>query len=206
VGRDVVLVSVHGCGRGRYLVPSFSILLAALAILKTTAAAAQASPPPQPVQAAQPALPQIRVVGRKAIQRGPVRKPHPEAAAPAPPDNKQMPSSPLAGIPMTPLNIVPQSATRLGLPVIQTPASVEVVDQRTIQDQGYRTTTETAQGAVGVLAGDSAGAPANFSMRGFAGPQVNVLYNGIWTGPADITSRWMDTANLGQVEFGHSRS
>ena len=38
-------------------------------------------------------------------------------------------------------------------------------------------------------------------MRGFAGPQVNVLYNGIWTGPADITSRWMDTANLGQVEF-----
>jgi len=102
---------------------------------------------------------------------------------------------------MTPLNIVTQSATRLGLPVIQTPASVDVVDQRTIRDQGYRTTTDTAQGAVGVLAGDSAGAPANFSIRGFAGPQVNVLYNGIWTGPADITSRWMDTANLGQVEF-----
>lgn len=102
---------------------------------------------------------------------------------------------------MTPLNTVTQSATRLGLPIIQTPASVEVVDQRTIQEQGYRTTTETAQGAVGVLAGDSAGAPANFSMRGFAGPQVNVLYNGIWTGPTDITSRWMDTANLAQVEF-----
>lgn len=102
---------------------------------------------------------------------------------------------------MTPLNIVTQSATRLGLPVIQTPASVDVVDRRTIADQGYRTTTDTAQGAVGVLAGDSAGAPANFSMRGFAGPQVNVLYNGIWTGPADITSRWMDTANLAQVEF-----
>jgi iron complex outermembrane recepter protein len=202
VGRDVVLVSFHRCGRGSYfLVPFFSTLLAALAILKTTAAAAQTSSPPPQVQAAQPALPQIRVVGRKATQRGPVRKPQPEATAPTPPDNKQMPSPPLAGIPMTPLNIVPQSATRLGLPVIQTPASVEVVDQRTIQDQGYRTTTETAQGAVGVLAGDSAGAPANFSMRGFAGPQVNVLYNGIWTGPADITSRWMDTANLGQVEF-----
>jgi iron complex outermembrane recepter protein len=107
----------------------------------------------------------------------------------------------LAGIPITPLNTVTQSATRLGLPVIETPASVEVVTQQTIQEQGYRTTTDTAQGAVGVLAGDPAGAPANFSMRGFAGPQVNVLYNGIWTGPADITSRWMDTANLGQVEF-----
>jgi hypothetical protein len=102
---------------------------------------------------------------------------------------------------MTPLNNVPQSATRLGLPVIQTPASVDVVTQQTIQKQGYRTTTDTAQGAVGVLAGDSAGAPANFSMRGFSGPQVNVLYNGIWTGPTDITSRWMDTAGLAQVEF-----
>ena len=95
---------------------------------------------------------------------------------------------------MTPLNDVPQSATRLGLPVIQTPASVEIVTERTIQEQGYRTTTDTAQGAVGVLSGDSAGAPANFSMRGFSGPQVNVLYNGVWTGPTDITSRWMDTA------------
>jgi iron complex outermembrane receptor protein len=102
---------------------------------------------------------------------------------------------------MTPLNIVPQSATRLGLPVIQTPASVEVVTERTIQEQGYRTTTDTAQGAVGVLSGDSAGAPAAFSMRGFSYGEVNVLYNGIWIGPQDITSRWMDTAGLAQVEF-----
>src|SRR4029077_8225504 len=98
-------------------------------------------------------------------------------------------------------NTVTQSATRLGLPVVETPASVEVVNQQTIQEQGYRTTTDTAQGAVGVLAGDSAGAPAHFSMRGFAGPQVNVLYNGLCTGPAVITSRWMYTPILGQVEF-----
>jgi iron complex outermembrane recepter protein len=202
VVRDVVLVSFRRCTRGRYLlVPSFSTWLAAVVIIKASAAAAQTAVPPQQVQQAQPTLPQIRVVGRRAAQRGPVRKPQAAATAPAPPDNQHKPPPPLAGIPMTPLNVVTQSATRLGLPVIQTPASVEVVGQRTIQDQGYRTTTDTAQGAVGVLAGDSAGAPANFSMRGFAGPQVNVLYNGIWTGPADITSRWMDTANLGQVEF-----
>ena len=97
--------------------------------------------------------------------------------------------------------MIAASATRLGLTVFQTPASVEVVSQRTMQEQGYRTTTDTALGAVGVLSGDSAGAPANFSMRGFSGPQVNVLYNGISTGPADITSRWMATANLAQVEF-----
>ncbi len=102
---------------------------------------------------------------------------------------------------MTPLNTVATSASRLGLSVLQTPASVDIVTARTIRDQGYRTTTDTAQGAVGVLAGDSAGAPANFSMRGFSGSEVNTLYNGIWTGPSDITARWMDTANLDQVEF-----
>ena len=102
---------------------------------------------------------------------------------------------------MTPLNAVAASSTRLGLPVIETPASVDVVTKQTIADQGYRTTTDTAQGAVGVLAGDAGGAPANFSMRGFSFGEVNVLYNGIWTGPSDITSRWMDTANLEQVEF-----
>ena len=38
-------------------------------------------------------------------------------------------------------------------------------------------------------------------MRGFSFGEVNTLYNGIWTGPSDITSRWMGTANLDQVEF-----
>ena len=70
-----------------------------------------------------------------------------------------------------------------------------------MREQGYRTTTETAQGAVGVLSGDAAGAPAGFSMRGFTGSYVNILYNGIWIGPQDITSRVMDTANLDRVEF-----
>lgn len=38
-------------------------------------------------------------------------------------------------------------------------------------------------------------------MRGFTFGEVNVLYNGISIGPQSITSRWMDTANLAQVEF-----
>src|SRR5262249_61030007 len=45
------------------------------------------------------------------------------------------------------------------------------------------------------------GARANFSMRGFSVGEINRLYNGIWTGPSNITARWMGTANLGQVEF-----
>jgi iron complex outermembrane receptor protein len=38
-------------------------------------------------------------------------------------------------------------------------------------------------------------------MRGFKGNEVTVLYNGIWIGPGDITSRIMETASLEQVEF-----
>src|ERR1700722_15631611 len=103
----------------------------------------------------------------------------------------------------TPLNtnVVAASASRLGLTVRETPATVEVVNQQTMREQGYRTTTETAQGAGGVLSGDAAGAPGGFSMRGFSFGEVTVLYNGIWIGPQSITSRVMDTANLDQVEF-----
>jgi iron complex outermembrane receptor protein len=103
----------------------------------------------------------------------------------------------------TPLNgnLVATSASLLGLPVHEMPASVNIVTQQQMREQGYRTTTETAIGAVGVLAADLGGAPAIFSMRGFKGNEVTVLYNGIWIGPGDITSRIMETANLDQVEF-----
>ena len=103
----------------------------------------------------------------------------------------------------TPLNtnVVAASASRLGLTVRETPASVDIVDQQKMQDDGYRTATETAQGAVGVVSGDAGGAFGSFSMRGFTGSAINTLYNGIWIGPQDITSRIMDTSNLDRVEF-----
>ena len=214
------MLPVHFLGRtcgGRWLLPPVftSILAIAGATLGLRAAAQTAPQVAQMTQTQatqnQSNLPPIRVTGNRPKHRGKVRNPYRGAEAPTAPNPVRTPPIPgnvagsnpsaLAGIPITPLNAVAQSASRLGLPIIQTPASVDVVTAQTIRDQGYRTTTDTAQGAVGVLSGDSAGAPANFSMRGFAGPQVNVLYNGIWTGPADITSRWMDTANLGQVEF-----
>jgi iron complex outermembrane receptor protein len=108
-----------------------------------------------------------------------------------------------ATIAPTPLNgnFVATIASRLGLTVHDLPASVDIVTQRQMQQEGYRTTTEAAQGAVGVLSGDLGGAPASFSMRGFTGAEISVLYNGIWIGPGDITSRVMETANLQQIEF-----
>jgi iron complex outermembrane receptor protein len=103
----------------------------------------------------------------------------------------------------TPLNtnVVAESASRLGLTPRETPATVEVIDQQTLKDRGLRTTTEAVEAAVGVTAGDAPGAPANFSMRGFSGDQINTLYNGIKIGPSGMTSRVMDAGNLEQIEF-----
>jgi iron complex outermembrane recepter protein len=117
-------------------------------------------------------------------------------AAPAPAATDAAPSQ-------SPLNTngVAASASRLGLTVREIPATVEVIDQNKIRDQGYRTTTEVAQGAVGVTAGDGPGEPGAFSMRGFSNSQINVLYNGIKIGPQNMTSRYMDTANLDSVEI-----
>ena len=65
------------------------------------------------------------------------------------------------------------------------PATVEVIDQQTIREQGYRTVSEAAQGAVGVTSGDNPAEPSAFSMRGFTNSQINTLYNGIKNRPAE---------------------
>jgi iron complex outermembrane receptor protein len=130
-----------------------------------------------------------RAAGRTRVRTAaPVPAAAPVAASPNAP-------TPLNG------NTVTEVASRLGLTVREIPASVDVVNKQTIEDRGLRTTTDIAQAAVGVTAGDSPGAPASFSMRGFAGDQINTLYNGIKIGPSSMTGRIMDTANLDRVEI-----
>jgi iron complex outermembrane recepter protein len=105
------------------------------------------------------------------------------------------------GVPGPNLNAIATSATRLDLPLRDTPASVDVITQQTMQDQGYRTNVEAAQGAIGVIAIDPGGAQAGFSMRGFSGDAVNHLYNGIYIGIQDLTGRTQDTFSFDRVEF-----
>ena len=93
------------------------------------------------------------------------------------------------------------SASRLGLTVRETPASIEVLFQDLLRERGARSVTEAAQFATGVTAGDFPAEPANFSMRGFANSQINTLYNGLKIGPPNMTSRVMDVANLDRIEF-----
>src|SRR5262249_48296462 len=96
---------------------------------------------------------------------------------------------------------VADSATLLGLPARQVPATVEVIDQETIRDRGYRTVSDAIQAAVGVTAGDFPAEPSSFSMRGLSSSQINTLYNGLKIGPQNMTSRVVDTFNLDRVEI-----
>nr|WP_244645752.1 TonB-dependent receptor [Bradyrhizobium campsiandrae] len=140
---------------------------------------------------------QVKQAGRDAAS---ARRAAARRAVVAPAASK--PVVPNAAAP-TPLNTnaVAESASRLGLTVRQTPATVEVISAETIREQGYRTVSDVAQGSVGVIAGDNPSEPSAFSMRGFTNSQINTLYNGIKIGPQNMTSRIMDTANLEAVEI-----
>ncbi|MDA9545766.1 ligand-gated channel protein [Bradyrhizobium sp. CCBAU 45321] len=157
---------------------------------------ARESLPPIEVSPAQARKPAKQAAGAaQSARRAAARRPAAVSAAPKP----VMPDSTA----QTPLNTnaVAESASRLGLTVRQTPATVEVISAETMREQGYRTVSEVAQGAVGVTSGDNPAEPSAFSMRGFTNSQINTLYNGIKIGPQNMTSRIVDTANLEAVEF-----
>jgi iron complex outermembrane recepter protein len=177
-----------------------SSVLTSFACVDISAALAQGARDPLPPvevsppvnQARKPAKPTGRE-GQRARRAAPNR-----TAATA---TEQKPGAQSAA--QTPLNtnVVADSASRLGLTVHEVPATVEVISAQTIREQGYRTVSEVAQGAVGVTSGDNPAEPSAFSMRGFTNSQINTLYNGIKIGPQNMTSRVMDTANLEAVEF-----
>jgi len=200
-----MLNKVGGLGRGRavwrWLRASVSPL-GVLAVLSWAAAGSAAAQTTTPAEKKAEQLEQIDVTAPR--RKPPVRRAAPgtqPASVPTP--APELTADQQRGANSTPLNtnVIAESASRLGLTPRQIPASVEVIDQKTLTDRGLRTTTESVQAATGVTAGDAPGAAANFSMRGFSGDQINTLYNGIKIGPSGMTNRVMDTGNLEQVEF-----
>lgn len=184
--------------RPRALLRASAALASFVAADMPAALAQQAREPLPPVEVS-PAQSrkQAKPAGRDAqsARRAAARRPAAASTAPKP-------IVPTAAA-QTPLNtnVVAESASRLGLTVQEIPATVEVISAKTMQEQGYRTVSEVAQGAVGVTSGDNPAEPAAFSMRGFTNSQINMLYNGIKIGPQNMTSRITDTANLAAVEF-----
>ncbi|MET4385539.1 iron complex outermembrane receptor protein [Bradyrhizobium sp. F1.4.3] len=176
-----------------------SAALSSFVAADLSAALAQQAREPLPPVEVSPAQSRKRAkpVGREAqsARRAAVRRPAAASTAPQP----VVP----AAVAQTPLNtnVVAESASRLGLTVREIPATVEVISAQTMREQGYRTVSDVAQGAVGVTSGDNPAEPSAFSMRGFTNSQINTLYNGIKIGPQNMTSRITDTANLEAVEF-----
>lgn len=187
--------SVRTARPRRFLLAS-AALTSFVAIDMPAALAQQAREPLPPVEVSPPqSRKQAKPAGRDVARRAAARRPAAAPAAPKPVMRNAAAPTPLNS------NAVAESASRLGLTVRETPATIEVISAETIREQGYRTVSDVAQGAVGVTAGDNPAEPSAFSMRGFTNSQINTLYNGIKIGPQNMTSRIMDTANLEAVEI-----
>ena len=169
-----------------------------MTLLALLVASPSAAEPAQPNEGTQ--LPRVVVTSPPPSGRSKAGRPKQAVRPPAGPATPVTTPTTATTTPLN-TNTVTEVGGPLGLTARQTPATVEIVDQQLIREQGYRTTTETAQGFPGVTAGDGPGAAANFSMRGFSGTQINTLYNGIKIGPSEMTNRIMDTYNLDRVEI-----
>lgn len=99
-----------------------------------------------------------------------------------------------------PLDREASTASRLGLAVADTPASVNAIDARDMQARGLYSAEQAVDTMPGVSSGGAPGSPSQFSMRGFAGNQVTILRDGLYLGPADMTYRSQNTFNLAAIE------
>ena len=99
-----------------------------------------------------------------------------------------------------PLDKGAPTASRLGLAVRETPATINTISAKTMEVRGYQNVEQAVDSMPGVSSGGAPGSPSQFSMRGFTGDQVTVLRDGIYLGPADMTYRPQNTFNLASVD------
>ena len=90
------------------------------------------------------------------------------------------------------------SASRLGLSVRETPASVEILQQDTMQQRGARTFSEALRGMAGLSGGGPPSSPTTLSTRGFT--SLMYLYDGVRSSGAGVTNRVQDTWNYERIE------
>lgn len=90
------------------------------------------------------------------------------------------------------------SASRLGLTLRETPASVEILSQDLIQERGARTLSEALRSTAGMAGGGPPSAPTTLSLRGFT--NVLYLYDGVRMSGAGVTNRVEDTWNYERIE------
>jgi iron complex outermembrane receptor protein len=89
--------------------------------------------------------------------------------------------------------------SRLGLGLCETPATVDVLTQDDLQQQGTRTAIEALNSAPGLASGNLPGSVASVSVRGFH-RAVNYLYDGVRQANSDAGMRDYDSWMFERVE------
>lgn len=92
------------------------------------------------------------------------------------------------------------TANRLGVSLLKTPAAVEVVDQETLRERGKQTSVQALEGVTGITASPRPGGAAAMQGRGFAENAFGILYNGIRVGSTNATMRIYDSFAFERVE------
>ena len=92
------------------------------------------------------------------------------------------------------------TGTRLSLSLLQTPASVTVIDRDTLDARGVRTTQEALAGIPGLTVASPPGNGNAVTYRGFSGSQITQLFNGIDVQYASIAARPVDAWQYERVE------
>ena len=93
-----------------------------------------------------------------------------------------------------------EAGSRLGLTLRETPASVEVISQETMQLRGSRTLEEALRGAVGLTVGGNPGSPGIASTRGFTGGFITYLFDGTRVSTPTMSNRPQDSWNYERIE------
>ena len=92
------------------------------------------------------------------------------------------------------------TASRLGLSGRETPATIDVVTQATMQAKGLRSAVEVYQSVPGVVAGLLPGEPASATVRGFSTGAVSYLLDGMRVADSSLLNRNYDSFNFERVE------
>jgi iron complex outermembrane recepter protein len=93
------------------------------------------------------------------------------------------------------------TSSRMALPVLQIPASIHILDNSKLKNDGYQEVSTAIEKMPGVTSGAPPGQPASFSMRGFTENQITILRDGLWLGPASMTGRPQNGFNLDRIEL-----
>lgn len=92
------------------------------------------------------------------------------------------------------------TGSRLGLTVMETPATVETLTQADLQFRGLRTAREAFADVPGAISGNVPGNPAVVMMRGFSGSAVSILQDGVRVSTSTVVQRDTNTWHYDRIE------